>query len=272
MTAAPGWYNAPDKQGLLRWWDGTAWTENYQPASAPAPEPDGAPVFPGGIVPPAQRASDRADNILDSIEGVLGNKRVQNTGAMAGGAALMADGAGLNPFRRNGGLGGGLMAVLVGVVFLFLSFPNHGLLWDAQKAGEIRIPGTVTAVDWRTSTDSQGRQSRTCAPIATYTYQDVQGTATGNMYSAPCGYTEGQAITVLAMPDNITATARISALENGSNMKLLLTGMAAVGGLAVLGGIFTVIRSIVFLLGGAALIGFGWKRRKQMEEAERTEQ
>jgi hypothetical protein len=61
VAAAPGWY--PDNQdpALVRWWDGTQWTEHTQPArpatpTGPAPgfvPGDGAPGWP----PPVQQAA-----------------------------------------------------------------------------------------------------------------------------------------------------------------------------------------------------------------------
>lgn len=49
-AVAPSWYPDPQRDGMLRWWDGTRWTEHVQPARAP-----GKPVFgqevTGGIGP-----------------------------------------------------------------------------------------------------------------------------------------------------------------------------------------------------------------------------
>ncbi|PCN49480.1 hypothetical protein Csp2054_00500 [Curtobacterium sp. 'Ferrero'] len=39
----PGWYD--DGSGTMRWWDGNAWTEQVQPAAAPAPAPGIGGVF-----------------------------------------------------------------------------------------------------------------------------------------------------------------------------------------------------------------------------------
>ena len=34
-TPPPSWYPDPHRDGMLRWWDGTRWTENVQPALVP---------------------------------------------------------------------------------------------------------------------------------------------------------------------------------------------------------------------------------------------
>lgn len=47
---SPGWYDAPDRPGQLRYWNGTSWTDQYAPRP-PAP-PSGAPV-PAPTPPPA---------------------------------------------------------------------------------------------------------------------------------------------------------------------------------------------------------------------------
>lgn len=44
--APPGWYADPQRPGMLRWWDGSAWTEHMAPIPAPAgPLRSGEPVL-----------------------------------------------------------------------------------------------------------------------------------------------------------------------------------------------------------------------------------
>lgn len=45
MTTPQGWYD--DGSGRQRWWDGTAWTEHFAPAAAPAVTPAAATPHPG---------------------------------------------------------------------------------------------------------------------------------------------------------------------------------------------------------------------------------
>jgi hypothetical protein len=45
-TQAPpqGWYPDPQHPELLRWWDGTQWTDQTQPAPAAPPPPQSSPA------------------------------------------------------------------------------------------------------------------------------------------------------------------------------------------------------------------------------------
>ena len=59
-TPAAGWYADPSGTGGMRWWDGTAWTENVTPPTPPAPpaapvapEPPAAPQAAVAAYPPA---------------------------------------------------------------------------------------------------------------------------------------------------------------------------------------------------------------------------
>lgn len=55
---SPGWYDAPDRPGTLRYWNGVAWTDDYA-ARPPAP-PSGTPVVPSpasGPTTPAPAAA-----------------------------------------------------------------------------------------------------------------------------------------------------------------------------------------------------------------------
>ena len=38
-SPAPGWYDDPDHAGMLRYWDGTRWANNWAPSQQPATMP-----------------------------------------------------------------------------------------------------------------------------------------------------------------------------------------------------------------------------------------
>ena len=80
-TAAAGWYD--DGSGRQRWWDGTQWTDHYEPdqqASAVAPQSYAAPVYaapvgymlaPAGVSPKSYMVAW----LLSLFLGVLGIDR-----------------------------------------------------------------------------------------------------------------------------------------------------------------------------------------------------
>lgn len=59
-TPDPGWYPDPRDPGLIRWFDGTAWTDHTGPAPAQAPQPLDPEPADGGPPPPA--AGDRDES------------------------------------------------------------------------------------------------------------------------------------------------------------------------------------------------------------------
>ena len=46
MAGQAGWYRAPGEDGLLRYWNGTSWTDHRQPLPAAPPPVPAAPVIP----------------------------------------------------------------------------------------------------------------------------------------------------------------------------------------------------------------------------------
>jgi hypothetical protein len=65
---APGWHPDPaNPSGSLRWWDGTRWTDQTQPARATGGAPDsswtGMPMSYGGTATPRPSSVSRASNV-----------------------------------------------------------------------------------------------------------------------------------------------------------------------------------------------------------------
>lgn len=71
MEGTPaGWYDDPEQPGQQRYWDGTAWTENRAPTTAPTPAPPSAPAPPPATAPPAS-SSNRVVWIIVAVLGVI---------------------------------------------------------------------------------------------------------------------------------------------------------------------------------------------------------
>lgn len=68
QSPPPGWYQDPQDAGLQRYWNGTAWTDQTQPAAAPPPPPPPAatpPWGPQGVLPPATAKQGKAQARAD---------------------------------------------------------------------------------------------------------------------------------------------------------------------------------------------------------------
>ncbi|MBC2866730.1 DUF2510 domain-containing protein [Streptomyces mexicanus] len=132
MTPPPGWYPDPSAPHLVRWWDGTAWTDHRRPAETP-PEPpqpvfrqqpqprqqahqpqplrpdEGQPVRPdhGQVMPPAPwSAPPSGPSPVPAAGGRTSRLRVV-VPAAAGTALVAAIAAGAVLLTRNGGDGTG---------------------------------------------------------------------------------------------------------------------------------------------------------------------
>ena len=109
-----GWYAAPDKPGMLRFWDGTARTDQEKPlADAAPPPPSGEPVEAAPQIAPPEAAQAQPSKFETAAQ-VAGA-----TGFAAAGAALVADGAvGLGKNRK--GMQGLTKYFVWGVILIFI--------------------------------------------------------------------------------------------------------------------------------------------------------
>ncbi|MDI9933151.1 DUF2510 domain-containing protein [Rhodococcus sp. IEGM 1354] len=65
-TPPPGWHPDPSEPGLIRYWDGTQWTEHTQPATGPTAE-EAAPIGATDPGQPARAGVPRAVKIVGGI-------------------------------------------------------------------------------------------------------------------------------------------------------------------------------------------------------------
>ncbi|MFD0543199.1 DUF2510 domain-containing protein [Streptomyces mexicanus] len=137
MTPPPGWYRDSSAPHLVRWWDGTAWTDHRRPAETPPEQPqpvspeqpqpvfphqpqqarqpqpgrpdEGQPVWPGQgqPMPPAPwSASPSGPSPVPAVGGRTLRLRV-GVAAAAGTVLVAAIAAGAVLLTRNGGDGTG---------------------------------------------------------------------------------------------------------------------------------------------------------------------
>jgi hypothetical protein len=167
-----GWYQSPDDAKMLRWWDGTQWTDNEKPNTDPAP-PTGAPVE------SAPKSNDTAEKVTDIIGA---------TGLAAAGVALAADGAiGLGNKRKGfNGLG---KFFIIGFSLVLLSFFGFiGGIADALD-GKTRVETTGTVTNIQDGTYKQ------CIPTAEFTVNGKTIATKGTEF-VECIWQVGDPITV----------------------------------------------------------------------------
>ena len=149
-----GWYQSPDDAKMLRWWDGTQWTDNEKPnpeSAATAVPPTGKPVE------SAPKSKVSAEKVTDIIGA---------TGLAAAGAALAAEGAiGLGGKRKGfNGLG---KFFIIGFSLLLLSSIGFftGIADSLDGKTRVETMGTVTNI--------QSDDYNKCIPTAEF---EVNGT------------------------------------------------------------------------------------------------
>jgi hypothetical protein len=152
MTGKPkeGWYVSPENKEMLRWWDGTQWTQNEKPNPASNPSmtaPQGKPVE---RAPKTNVSAAKVTNVIGA------------SGLAAAGAALAADGAvGLGKKRK--GFNGIGKYLIIGSLFMVLGMVTFfaGVADALDGKDRITAMGTVTKL--------QTDEFDDCIPTAEFT-------------------------------------------------------------------------------------------------------
>lgn len=153
MTGSPeqGWYESPNNPDMLKWWDGSEWTDKEKPkpsvSKSKAAPPKGSPVE---KLPKSKISPEKVTNILGGA------------GLAAAGAALAADGAfGLGKTRK--GLSGLGRFFIISFALILVSFFGIfiGLVDAFDGTNRSTTMGTVTKIQ---TDDSDG-----CIPTAEFT-------------------------------------------------------------------------------------------------------
>ncbi len=265
MSAVAGWYTDPNAPGMLRWFDGNAWTAYTQPAPAqPAPAPATAVPAAAAVAPAAAVATAAYGGSASGVNGPpvfggagstygMANGGIGNGnfggggfgGGGFGGGGFTGGGSGRGGFAgtltgaagsiggssgRVSSLGSAVFLVIFGLIFAGIPlFIIHSTSIPSSLSS--KATGTVTSIGHGVSSNS----GTTCSPVAQFavngrTYEAV---APGGVASSSyCGWYPGKNVTVRFDPAN-PSHADIASSAAGSNPFMwlfVLVGVAVVAG------------------------------------------
>lgn len=252
MAGQAGWYHAPGESGVLRYWNGSTWTDHRQPvpvAVSPVPPPAApprAPIVIGPIVVgpivvgPVAMGPIAVEPIADA----------SIAGAEAAVTPLPAEGiARVAPDRRKilgalAGMGAALLIVVLslGALALFSARNNAG-------AGEMSTSGIVVNVGL-TSDNS-------CVPIARFAVRGRSYTANSPVAMSPCSVGLGEMVDVSYAASDPAAAARI---ELGSPVTQYGWLVPVLSGVFFLGSLATFIVRAGSIARGIAVVRDGGQR------------
>jgi hypothetical protein len=207
MSESPekGWYQSPDNAEMLRWWDGTKWTNDEKPNTQAAP-PVGKPVE---AAPESKINAEKVTNLIGA------------TGLAAAGAALAADGAiGLGKKRKGfNGLG---KFFIIGFSLVLLSF--FGFLGGVGDA----FDGTTRVEAMGKVTNIQTDAYEKCIPTAEFEVNGNKIAIKGTEFEK-CVWQVGDPI-VVAYDDNTNgANAEIGEAADPVNTIMGSIAIAVIG-------------------------------------------
>ncbi|WP_312875830.1 DUF2510 domain-containing protein [Arthrobacter terrae] len=266
MSSAPGWYPLANEPGMMGYWDGNGWTGHKQPlppaqeavpVSVHAPEAaQTVPQYAAAANPGAQASRPWSpEALIGTARRYVGDPGVRAGGTAAAGGALIADGVvGFGQNRQ--GLKGAIGTIIFGVVWLFLSLtPGMPLHNEVPRAGTIHTQATVTNV--------QVNDKGNCTPVAELVVDGKSYVVRSSVSQSPCPYMKGEKIDVTYYPDDVAATA---AIPPSGFFKVFLTFAPWIGVLAVIGGVWTLIKRTAEIGGGIFLLRKGLLDRRAQNE------
>jgi hypothetical protein len=288
MAGQAGWYRAPGEEGLLRFWNGTSWTDHRQPIPDPmaeyerqfAPSMDtrsmidqlslvleqrqfemssglsGSRYEPGnssGSTPEAQVASSAlAPAAVLSAPAPTVEAAAAPAPTVAAPAASVAAAPAESESRRK------RLVVLVRCMWIGVAILVVGLVATGLASADLFAgPGEAKASGIVTSLGSTADDS--CAPIARFAVTGRSYTANAAAVS-PCPVGLGQAVDVFYTQANPGADAHISL---GGGIMQYLWVIPLLGGVVLIGSLWAFIVGAGSIPAGVALIRDGRKRSKE---------
>jgi Protein of unknown function (DUF2510) len=243
MAGQPGWYRAPGEDGMLRYWNGTLWTNHRQPAPAPAPaqvsvaaQPSYQPQW---MFAPAPTPQFAATALADEPTVPPPVAQLPNPLADSG--------------RNRRRVVGALRGMLVGVVILIIGFAVIGFMGatNSPGTGEVKASGIVTSLG--------ATSGNACWPIATFAVTGKSYTANSSVGISPCPVGLGQTVDVVYSAANPASNAHI---EIGTGITQFLWVLPALGALLFFGSLWAFILRAGSIAAGVALVRGGSKRSK----------
>jgi hypothetical protein len=220
---------------MLRYWNGTLWTNHRQPAPAAA-QPSYQPqsMFAPGATPQFAPTALAQEPVV--------------TPPVAQSPKPLADSS-----RNRRAVVGALRGMLVGLVILVIGFAVIGFMGatNSPGAGEAKASGIVTSLG--------ATSGNACWPIATFAVTGKSYTANSSVGVSPCPVGLGQTVDVVYSATNPTSNARI---EIGTGFTQFLWALPVLGALLFFGSLWAFMLRAGSIAAGVALVRDGSKRSK----------
>jgi Protein of unknown function (DUF2510) len=209
MAGQAGWYRAPGEAGLLRYWNGTSWTDHRQPVlpNPVLPEYEPEPIFAPTPHPQfGTTALAQAPTVITPV-------------------APMAVDSSHHRRRAPGpvhGMGLGVAIIVIGLVVIALmsAFGSVG-------TGELKASGIVTSLG--------ATSDNACTPIARFAVEGRSYTANSATGISPCPVGLGQTVDIVYSATDPAADARI---DIGTGITQFLWLLPVLGALVFLGSLW----------------------------------
>lgn len=232
-----GWYQDPDNDKFMRWWNGSNWTEKRQPL------PPTSDAFISADTSLGHHGEYRPSIPVGYEDEYVDSHDDANNGASRG-MAVRSSQHGIGNHNLSA-IGKPVRSIVFAVFWLTIStfiFSAAGFFGAGED--ELSTEGTVISAPVETWTDSDGDQRRGCSPSGTAVIDGHEYDFSGGMRVSPCPWDAGDDVTVIYHPDNPADTIRVDSREAGF-IAVLFPLIFFGAGLLVLGsGIWGLIKGV----------------------------
>jgi hypothetical protein len=191
------WYDDPGDPRQIRYWDGSAWTNNVGPKPAPtvsppaptvsSPTPAAAPYIVPQSRPDPYVDAQSAQNPYQYLPAQFQTPEVYQAAQTVGRAA---------------GIGGAIWGIIFGLVFM----AGSAFIFQMIESSTETPPGATTVTGRVTSLDMNDGM---CSPVAGFVVDGEPYSARSNTSQQPCPWSVGDPIEVSYTPGSVDSTARV---------------------------------------------------------------